>query len=145
MREPRERSVSHSLSCTALEWERIRELAELAGKPMSRFVVDRVLGRDGAGDTEAGDALVLDEGQQRAMHDAMLRAEALIDRLVAPQSGDSSPDLAGSVRILFEARVAEIVRTGRHEAMEALLAPVVGPERAARIVANAIDVLRRDR
>ena len=145
MRAPRERSVSHSLSCTALEWERIRELAELAGKPMSRFVVDRVLGRDGAGDKESGDALVLDEGQQRAMHDAMLRAEALIDRLVAPQSGDSAPDLAGSVRILFEARVAEMVRTGRHEAMEALLAPVVGPERAARMVASAIDALRRDR
>ncbi|MCY4502386.1 MAG: hypothetical protein OXE57_12585 [Alphaproteobacteria bacterium] len=68
MKAPRERSVSHSLSCTALEWERIRELAELAGKPMSRFVVDRVLGRDGADDTEAGDALVLDERQQRAMH-----------------------------------------------------------------------------
>ncbi len=145
MRAPRERSVSHSLSCTALEWERIRELAELAGKPMSRFVVDRVLGRDGAGDIEAGDALVLDDRQQRAMHDAMLRAEASIDRLVAPQSGDGSPDLAGSVRILFEARVAEMVSTGRHEAMEALLAPVVGPERAARIVASAIDALRRGR
>jgi len=145
MRAPRERSVSHSLSCTALEWERIRELAELAGKPMSRFVVDRVLGRDGAGDTEAGDALVLDGDRQWAMHDAMLRAEALIDRLVAPQSGDGSPDLAGSVRILFEARVAEMVRTGRHEAMEALLAPVVGPERAARMVASAIDALRRGR
>ena len=145
MRAPRERSVSHSLSCTALEWERIRELAELAGKPMSRFVVDRVLGRDGAGDTEAGDALVLDEDRQWAMHDAMLRAEALIDRLVAPQSDDGSPDLAGSVRILFEARVAEMVRTGRHEAMEALLAPVVGPERAARIVASVIDARRRDR
>ncbi|MCY4501311.1 MAG: hypothetical protein OXE57_07100 [Alphaproteobacteria bacterium] len=144
MRAPRERSVSHSLSCTALEWERIRELAELAGKPMSRFVVDRVLGRDGAGDAGSGDALVLDERQQRAMHDAMLGAEAAIERLVAP-SGDDAPDLAGSVRILFEARLAEMVRTGRHEAMKALLAPVVGPERAARIVRDALDGVRRDR
>ncbi len=144
MKAPRERSVSHSLSCTALEWERIRELAELSGKPMSRFVVDRVLGRDGAGDTEAGDALVLDERQQRAMHDAMLGAEAAIERLVAP-SGDDAPDFAGSIRILFEARLAEMVRTGRHEAMEALLAPVVGPERAARIVRDVLAGVRRDR
>ncbi len=78
------------------------------------------------------------------MHDAMLGAEAAIERLVAP-SGDSSPDLAGSVRILFEARLAEMARTGRHEAMQALLAPVVGPERATRIVRGALDGVRRDR
>ena len=37
--------VSHSLSCTALEWEWIRDLADDAGKSMSPFIVDRVLGR----------------------------------------------------------------------------------------------------
>ena len=146
MRAPRERAVSHSLSCTALDWERIRDLAERSGKPMSRFVVDRVLGRDGSGDAEAdrGDALVLDETQQRAMHDAALRAEALIERLVAGPD-DEAPDLAGSVRMLFEARLDEMARTGRHEAMRALLASTVGPERAARIVGKVLDRLRAGR
>ena len=62
---------------TGLDWERIRDLAERAGKPMSRFVVDRLLGRDGSAgaDADRGDALVLDDGQQRAMHDAALRAD----------------------------------------------------------------------
>ena len=144
MRAPRERAVSHSLSCTALDWERIRDLAERSGKPMSRFVVDRLLGRDGSGDVETarGDSLVLDETQQRAMHDAALRAEALIAGLVA-RPDDAAPDLAGSVRTLFEARLDEMARTGRHEAMRALLASTVGPERATRIVATVLDRVRQ--
>ena len=49
MSQRRERAVSHSLSCTALEWELIRDLADDAGTSMSRFIVDRVFGRDGSG------------------------------------------------------------------------------------------------
>lgn len=49
MSERRERAVSHSLSCTALERERIRGLADDAGDSMSCFIMDWMLGRDGSG------------------------------------------------------------------------------------------------
>ena len=115
----RERAVSHSLSCTALEWECIRDLAAHADASMSRYIVDRVLGRDAScGDAQpdgGGDALVLDAGQQRAMHDAALRAESLIVRLVEPSDG-TSPDMREAVRALFEARLEDMVRAGRFEA-----------------------------
>ena len=146
MSERRERAVSHSLSCTALEWERIRDLADDAGTSMSRFIVDRVLGRDGSdGDGSDGDALVLDPGQQRAMHDAALRAEALMVRLVGrpdPASPDV-PDVPDAVRALFEARLEDMVRTGRLEAAKVLLASIVGPERAARILGPIVEREKR--
>ena len=144
----RERAVSHSLSCTALEWERIRDLADDAGTSMSRFIVDRVLGRDGSdgdgsdGDGPGGDALVLDPGQQRAMHDAALSAEALMVRLVG-RPDPASPDVPDAVRALFEARLEDMVRTGRLEAAKVLLASIVGPQRAARILGPIVERVKR--
>ena len=145
MSERRERAVSHSLSCTALEWERIRDLADDAGKSMSRLIVDSVLGRDGSGgdgQPDGGDALVLDAGQQRAMHDAALRAESLIVRLAGP-SDPASPDVPDAVSALFEARLEDMVRTGRLESAKALLASIVGPERAARILSPIVERVKR--
>ena len=143
MSERRERAVSHSLSCTALEWERIRDLADDAGTSMSRFIVDRVLGRDGSdGDGPGGDALVLDAGQQRAMHDAALRAEALMVRLVG-RPDPASPDVPDAVRALFEGRLEDMVRTGRLEAAKVLLASIVGSERAARILGPIVERVTR--
>ena len=145
MSERRERAVSHSLSCTALEWERIRDLADDAGTSMSRFIVDRVLGRDGSGgdgQPDGGDALVLDAGQQRAMHDAALRAESLMVRLVG-RSEPASPDVPDAVRALFEARLEDMVRTGRLEAAKALLASIVGPERTASILSRIVERVKR--
>jgi len=143
--ERRERAVSHSLSCTALEWERIRDLADDAGKSMSRFIVDRVLGRDGSGgdgQADGGDALVLDAAQHRAMHDAALRAESLIARLVG-RCDPASLDVPDAVRTLFEARLEDMVRTGRLEAAKALLTSIVGPERAARILGPLVERVKR--
>ena len=135
MSAARERSVSHSFSCTALQWEQLRYLAERAGKPISRYIVDRVLRRNGSGAKEAvgGDALVLNTDEQRAMHDAAVRAEELISRLVeGPEP--TPPDLGEAVRFLLRARLDEMARAGRHEAMRALLTSIVGEERAVRIV-----------
>ena len=142
MNAPRERAVAHSLSCTALEWECIRELAADAGKPMSRYLVDRVLGRDGEARAEADHAPVLDLARQRAMHDAALRAEALVARLVEAPDG-ASPDVPEAVRALFEARLEDMVRAGRHAAANALLTPVVGAARAGRLLSRAVERVAR--
>ena len=71
-------------------------------------------------------------------------SSALIARLAA-RPDDEAPDLAGSVRMLFEARLDEMARTGRHEAMRALLVSTVGPGRAARIVGKVLDRARHGR
>ena len=143
----RERAVSHSLSCTALEWERIRDLAAHAGKSMSRYIVDRVLGRDESGGEphpDGGHSVALNAGQQRAMHDAALRAESLIVRLVGPPDA-ASLDMPEAVRALFEARLEDMVRTGRLEAAKALLTSIIGPERAARILSRVVERAQRRR
>ena len=152
MRRSRERSLPHSLSCTVLDWERIRDLAERAGKPASRYIVDRVLreeGSDGAG-TEPGGGMVLDEGEQRAMHNAALRAEELVSRFAgvsgkSDKSGGDAPGLGEAVRTLFEARLDEMARSGNHEVMKRLLERTVGPERAADIVGQVMERIGRGR
>ena len=141
----RERAVSHSLSCTALQWECIRDLAAHAEKPMSRYLVDRLLGRDESGGDahlDAGHAPVLDAERQRAMHDAVLRAESMIVRLVG-QPDAASPDVPEAVHTLFEARLEDMVRTGRHKAVKALLASIIGPQRAARILSRIVERVKR--
>ena len=140
MKPPEERSVSHSMSCTPVQWERMRDLAQEAGKQTSPYIVGRVLKRDGLGDEETGrgHALVLAEGWQREMHDAAIRAEAAISELLG-LSGGSSPGLAATVAMLFEARLDEMARTGRRDEMESLLTSIVGPERAADIVRRVLE------
>ncbi len=130
---PEELSVSHSISCTPLQWARMRELAERAGMRTSPYIVGRVLKRGGFGAGEAGHALVLDRKQQRATHDAALGAEAALSGL----SGEASAGLRGTVAPLFEARLDEMAREGRGKEMEALLARIIGPERAADIARRA--------
>ncbi len=127
---PEERSVSHSISCTPLQWARMRALAEGAGMRTSPWIVGRVLKREGFG--AAGHALELDGEQQRAMRDAAADAEAALSRLSA-NSDEASAGLRETVALLFEARLAEMAREGRREEMETLLAAVIGPERAAAI------------
>ncbi len=130
---PEELSVSHSISCTPLQWARMRELAERAGMRTSPYIVGRVLKREGFGAGEAGHALVLNGKQQRGMHDAALGAAAALSGL----SGDASAGLRGTVALLFEALLDEMARGERGKEMEALLATIIGPERAAGLARRA--------
>ena len=134
---PDELSVSHSISCTALQWARMRELAERAGMRTSPWVVGRVLGREGFSAADSGHALVLDGAQQRALGDAAASAEAALSQLCG-LSGDASAGLRETIALLFEARLDEMAQEGRGEEMEALLASVVGPARAAAIAERVV-------
>ena len=145
---PEERSVSHSISCTPLQWARMRELAGGAGMRTSPYVVGRVLQREGFGAGDAGPstgsgqapatgsgqahALVLDGAQQRALSDAAASAEAALSQLCG-LSGKASAGLRETIALLFEARLDEMAQEGRLEEMETRLAAITGPERAAAI------------
>ena len=137
-RKPAEElSVSHSISCTPLQWARMRELAERAGMPTSPYVVGRVLKREGFGAGDDGHALALDGAQQRALSDAAASAETALSQLCG-LSGDASAGLRETVALLFEARLDDMAQEGRREEMEALLASVVGPARAAAIAERVV-------
>lgn len=127
--------MPHSLSCTVRDWERIRDLAERSGKLVSHYIVDRVRRDEGPDDPEKGwgNGLALDEREQLAMHDAVLRAEELVSVLASP-AGENSPDLCEAVRTLFESRLDEMDRAGNQDVMKQLLERTTGPERAADMV-----------
>lgn len=138
-RKPKEmRSTTHSVSCTALEWERMRERAREAGKPISRFLVERALTVDPGSRGTAADApqeLVLGAGEQGELHDNLAAFAALMSEQMF-QDDPLRPNLPAMIRALFETRLDEMTRTGRYGEMKALLDEVIGPAESGRI-ANA--------
>ena len=143
MKAPEDRSVPHSISCTPLQWLRMQDLAERAGRPTSPYVVGRVLKRDGPDEDGRGHALVLDVDRQREMHEAAIRAEAALSQL-SGLSGETSPGLAALVGMLFEARLDGMARAGRGDELQSLLASIAGPERAATIIGRVMERIRRE-
>lgn len=141
MKAPRSGATSHSISCSRLDWERIRERAREAGKPMSRYIVERALSVTPGPEPEAPERLVLEPEEQRRLLDAVLRTAELLSGAMAPE-GEDRPGLPGALRALFEAKMDEMARTGRYQEMKALLDGVLRDERAARI---ADDVYERGR
>ena len=123
---------SHSISCSRLDWERIRERALEAGKPMSRYIVERALTATPGPEPGASRRLALDAQEQRRLLDAVLGMAELLSGAMAPQR-DDRPGLSGAVRALFEAKMEEMARTGRYREMKALVDTVIRDERAVRI------------
>ena len=97
----------------------MQALAEEAGMKTSAFILREVLGEDCR--------MALTGEEQRALHDSAVRLASLGDELAG----------RGTVALLFEARLDEMARKGRGKEMEALLASVTGPERAAGIARRA--------
>ena len=133
------RSVSHSISCTPLEWERIRERAHGEGKPISRYLVQRALTME-PGEPAPGSPprMVLTEEEQQEMFLAVSTIAALLSEEMF-QEDASSPNLPGRVRILFETKLDEMTRTGRYGQMKTLLAQVFEDEKASMIGAAAYE------
>ena len=142
MKAPRARRKSHSISCSRLDWERMRERALEAGKPMSRYIVERALSGTPGPEPGASGRLVLDAGEQRRLLDTVLGMAELLSGAMAPE-GEDRPGLPGAVRALFEAKMDEMARTGRYREMRALLDAVLRDERAARIADGVYERSRR--
>ena len=128
----------HSLSCTDLDWERVRERADAAGLSISRYLVGRALTvelpRDGDGKVRPPPRLVLDESEQRAMHDRIARIAARMSAGSDEVGRSQLFRMARSVSFLHIKAMQEMVRDGRTRQMTALMAKPFGEESAARIV-----------
>ena len=144
MKPPRERVRNRSISCSRLDWLRIGERAQEAGQPISRYVVARALSGTAAPRPEPGTAqpLVLDAEEQRRLLDGVLRMADLLSGAMVP-AGTDRPGLPGAVGALFEAKLDEMMRTGRYGEMRALLDRVLGKERAEGIADGVYERVRR--
>ena len=142
MKLPRERVRNRSISCSRLDWLRIGERAGEAGQPISRYVVARALSGTPAPKPSAAQPLVLDAEEQRRLLDGVLRMAELMSGAMAPE-GTDRPGLPGAVEALFDAKLDEMMRTGRYAEMRALLDRVLGEERAEGIADGVYERVRR--
>ena len=142
VRPARGRVRNRSISCGRLDWERIRDRAVAAGKPMSRYIVERALSAIPAAEPPPSEPLVLTAEEQRRLLDTALRLDDLLSGTAVPEE-DGGPGLPAAAGFLFEAKLDDMLRTGRYREMRALLDRVVRDERAARIADEAYERCRR--
>ena len=131
-RKRRPPSKVHSISCTDAEWERVRVLAERRGMSISRYLVECGLNVDPTTEAPKPPRLVLDEAEQRRLHDSVVR--------IAERTAGAEPEEAVMTRIrnalafLVEVRMREMVRDAREYELKALLADLFGERMAAATV-----------
>lgn len=131
-RKRRPPSKVHSISCTDAEWERIRVLAERRGMSISRYLVECGLNVDPTTEATKPPRLVLDEAEQRRLHDSLVR--------VAERTAEAESEEAVLTRIrnalafLVELRMREMVRDAREYELKTLLSDLFGERAAAATV-----------
>ncbi len=120
-----------SISCTDAEWARIRRLADMAGKTISRYLIDSAMEAVALVDrgVDWSEGLVLDAAQQQALLDGV---RDLAERL---PGGGQIAEQAAMAAFLFDAVLLDMA--GQRQERDALLAAHFGSERAAEIAAGA--------
>ena len=122
----------HSISCTDAEWERARVLAERRGLSISRYFVECGLNVDPTTEAPAPPRLVLDEAEQRRLHDGVVR---IAERTAAAESEEAvMTRIRNALAFLVEVRMREMVRDAREYELKALLTDLFGERVAAATV-----------
>ena len=126
------RRTAYGLSCTDLEWERVRARARRHGRSASRYLVERALPKATRDRTPR---LVLTEREQRAV---LGRLEAIEALLLGAAGGKEAvmDSLQRRVAVLVKAKMDDMRRAGRAGELEALLGQVLGEEAARRAMAQ---------
>ena len=109
---------------------------------ISRFLVDCALHGDPDGSAGQARDLALTGDGQRTLHDRVMALADLILPLLKPADAQQ-PNLPNAVRVLFDMKLDEMTRTGRHREMAKLLATVFGDDRASRIAGEVRERNRR--
>ena len=125
----------HSISCTDAEWERARVLAERRGMSISRYFVERGLNVDPTTEAPKPPRLVLDEAEQRRLHDSVV---GIAERTAAAESEEAVlTRIRNALAFLVELRMREMVRDAREYELKALLTDLFGEHAAAATVGLA--------
>ena len=123
---------AYSISCTDAEWERVRVLAERRGLSMSRYFVECGLNVDPTTEAPKSPRLVLDEAEQRRLHDSMVR---IAERTAESESEEEVlTRIRNALAFLVEARMREMMRDAREYELKALLTDLFGERAAAATV-----------
>ena len=123
---------AHSISCTDAEWKRVRVLAERRGLSISRYFVECGLNVDPTTEAQAPPRLVLDEAEQRRLHDGVVR---IAERTAAAESEEAVlTRIRNALAFLVEVRMREMVRDAREYELKALLTDLFGDRAAAATV-----------
>ena len=131
-RKRRSPPKAHSISCTDAEWERVRVLAERRGMSISRYMVECGLNVDPATEAPKPLRLVLDEAEQRRLHDGVA---GIAERTAAVESEEAvMTRIRNALAFLVEARMREMVRDAREYELKALLTDLFGERASAATV-----------
>ena len=129
-RRVEERVAMHSISCSRLEWERIRACAEREGVSMSKYLVDRALSRNPPARVKNPPRLVLTPEEQRTLLETV---KAIAGTVRALEGTNGTPGFAQTLRVLFEVRLDAMTRSGTHKTMADWLEKVLQDSRATRL------------
>ena len=123
---------AHSISCTDAEWERVRVLAQRRGMSISRYFVECGLNVDPTTEAPAPPRLVLDEAEQRRLHDSVV---GIAERTAGAESEEAVlTRVRNALAFLVEVGMREMVRDAREYELKALLRDLFGERAAAATV-----------
>ena len=131
-RRGRSRPRAYSLSCTDTDWGRVRVLAERKGLSISRYMVECGLTVDPETEPEMPPRLVLDEAEQRTMHDSVVR---IAERTAEAEAEEALlTRIRNSLAFLVDETMRTMMREGREEELREMLTDLVGEQAAAATV-----------
>ena len=130
-RRPGER-VRLTISCSDLDWERSREIAERRGVSINEHMISAGLNVELDPKAMSGPSLVLSGAEQRLLFDRVARMAETILAAAGPR-GNSIERLRQSVELLLMTVLRDMVRQGRDEELVPLLAEAFGPDHAPEI------------
>ena len=130
-RRPGER-LRLTISCSDLDWERSREIAERRGVSINEHMISAGLRVELDPKASSGPSLVLSEAEQRLLFDRVARMAETTLAAAGPR-GNSIERLRQSVELLLMTVLRDMVRQGRDEELVPLLAEAFGPNHAPEI------------
>ena len=127
-RRPGER-VRLTISCSDLDWERSREIADRRGVSINEHMISAGLNVELDPEALSGPSLVLSGAEQRLLFDRVARMADSTLAAAGPR-GNSIERLRQSVELLLMTVLRDMVRQGREDELGPLLAEAFGPDHA---------------
>ena len=124
--------VRLTISCSDLDWERSREIAERRGVSINEHMISAGLSVELDPEALSEPALVLSGAEQRLLFDRVARMAETTLAAAGPR-GNSIERLRQSVELLMMTVLRDMVRQGREAELGPLLAEAFGAEHALAI------------
>ncbi len=124
--------VRLTISCSDLDWERSREIADRRGVSINGHMISAGLSVELDPEALSGPSLVLSGAEQRQLFDRVARmADGAL--AAAGPGGSSIERLRQSVELLLMTVLRDMVRQGREDELGPLLAETFGADHAPEI------------